>query len=274
MRNALRIGTFLFLSSVSSFALSAQCIDTDQPVHVSAVYPTADTLPENLLRFYIYFNRPMKTENTLDNVYLTDDSGQRLEGVFLENKFNLWSPDRTRLTLLFDPGRVKTGLVAHNTFGRALRAGQKYHLVIDASAINKLDCTSTHTKTFKVDQANYAKPTVSDWVLNQPQSHSRMPLTVDFKSPIDHTSLAFRIRVKNASGDTVAGAIDLGKEEKQWIFTPNQAWDAKESYRLFVNPVLEDIAGNRPTGLFDQPSLSEETKHQDKYIEIPIVVNN
>lgn len=274
MKNALMIGTMLMLSSLSGVSLSAQCSKSEQHVHVSAVYPTADILPENLLRFYIYFNKPMKTEDTLDHVYLTDSSEKRLEGVFIENKFNLWSPDRTRLTLLFDPGRVKTGLVAHNTLGRALQAGETYHLVVDAAGLEQLDCTSTHTKKFKVEVADYEKPTVSNWTLSQPKYASKTPLTVDFPSPIDHTSLAFRIRVKTNKGEPVAGSISLANEERQWIFTPKRVWQTGESYALFVDPVLEDIAGNRPTGLFDQPSLIEETKYQDKLIEIPITLSN
>lgn len=273
MKPALLIGTFLLLSSLSSNAKAAQCLDSDQQVRVSAVYPTANTLPENLLRFYIYFNQPMKTERTLDNVYLIDDSGKRLEGVFLENKFQLWSPDRTRLTLLFDPGRIKTGLVAHNTLGRALQSGKSYRLVINSSAINQLACSSTYSKSFNVEQANHSKPIITNWQINQPKSNSKMPLTIDFQSPIDHTSLAFRIRVKTDNGNVVAGAIDLGPEEKQWIFVPTENWQAQRAYTLFVNPILEDIAGNRVTGLFDQPSLVEETKKQHQHIEIPIVLS-
>ncbi|MBQ4810197.1 Ig-like domain-containing protein [Pseudoalteromonas luteoviolacea] len=273
MNRALLLGALLFFSSISSATLSAQCSDIRMQVHVSAVYPTADTLPENLLRFYIYFNQAMRTTNTLAHIYLTDESGQRLAGVFLENKFSLWSPDRTRLTLLFDPGRVKTGLVAHNSLGRALEVGKTYHLVVDAGALNRSNCADKYIKTFKVSQAIDSKPTISNWVVNQPLANSKMPLTIDFTSSIDHTSLAFRIRVKNTRGDTVAGSIDIAQEEKRWVFTPKQSWQPEESYTLVIDAILEDIAGNRITGLFDQPELVEGIASENMYFSLPIALN-
>jgi len=67
---------------------------------------------------------------------------------------------------------------------------------------------------------------------------------------MDHVSLAYRVRVKDKAGETVAGKIDLSKQEQQWVFVPAQPWK-RDSYRLVVDPVLEDVAGNRMTGLFD-----------------------
>lgn len=255
---------------ISSMANSEQCSDFNQQEQVSAVYPTADTLPENLLRFYIYFNQPMKTEDTLSHVYLTDENGKRLEGVFLANKVNLWSPDRKRLTLLFDPGRVKTGLVAHNTLGRALQAGSTYQLIVDAGAINQKPCSSIYTKKFTVAAPNYEKPGINRWRISQPAKNTKQPLTIKFNVPIDHTSLAYRIRVKNSVGENVSGLIDIGSQEQEWIFTPNNNWSEKEIYTLSVDPILEDIVGNRITGLFDQPSLIEDSRNRNRAIEVTI----
>lgn len=273
MKNALLLGAFILLSSASSYVQSEECNDEIQQVQVSAVYPTADTLPENLLRFYLYFNQPMKTGDTLSYVYLTDDSGKRLDGVFLENKFSLWSPDRTRLTLLFDPGRVKTGLVAHNTFGRALQAGSTYNLVVDASAMNQLGCSSIYTKRFVVEAPNYEKPSILKWQFNEPKSGTKQPLTIDFNAPIDHTSLAFRIRVKSRDNKVVSGSINIGSQDKQWIFTPELKWNSDELYRVSIDPILEDIAGNRITGLFDQPSLIEDSVNKGKVFEVAIALS-
>lgn len=256
----------------SKLTSTKQCQDGSQLVQVSAVYPTADTLPENLLRFYIYFSEPMETENTLSHIHLRNNQGKKLEGVFLENKFSLWSPDRTRLTLLFDPGRVKTGLVAHNAYGRALTPGSTYHLSIDAAAINQLGCSSEYIKTFTVTEADYDKPDLSNWVISSPNTETRENLMIDFNAPIDHVSLAYRIRVKDSNNKSVAGSIDLGTNEQQWIFSPAKSWQNNIQYKVVVDPVLEDIAGNRITGLFDQPSLREESKFQNQKIEIPIML--
>ena len=129
---------------------------------VTEVYPTSDVLPENLLRFYVYFSRPMKREGALESIRLVDSKGEVVSGAFLENNFSLWSPDGTRLTLLFDPGRVKTGLVAHERFGRALKAGSNYELVIDSTmmAVNGTPLSSTFRKAFRVAKPDFEAPDI------------------------------------------------------------------------------------------------------------------
>ena len=269
MKHVLLVSTFLLIFLTSNFVKSESCNNISQQVHVSAVYPTADELPENLLRFYIYFDRPMSTENTFSHIYLANENSKRIEGVFLENKFNLWSPDRTRLTLLFDPGRVKTGLVAHNAFGRALQLGETYDLIVDAGKINGLNCSSIYIKKFSVLAADYNKPNVLKWMISKPETNTKQSINIDFAGIMDHVSLAFRIRVLNKKNEIVSGSIDLANNEKKWIFTPNTKWVKGDEYTLSIDPVLEDIAGNRITGLFDQPSLAAEEKLREK-IFIPL----
>ena len=81
---------------------------------VETILPLADELPENILRFYIRFSEPMAEGESLKHVRLWDDtSGEELTGVFFDHVHELWSADRRQITLLVDPGRVKTGLVAN-----------------------------------------------------------------------------------------------------------------------------------------------------------------
>ena len=79
---------------------------------VAEVYPTTALLPENVLRFYVYFSAPMGTGDILPAIDLLGAVRRVIEGMFLSNRYDLRSTDRTRLRLLFDPGRVKTGLAA------------------------------------------------------------------------------------------------------------------------------------------------------------------
>jgi len=271
MKKALLFSLAIGFSLGSSATLASSCEPMTEQAQASAVYPTADALPENLLRFYIYFSKPMQREDILSYVYLTDGHGKKLEGVFLDNRFDLWSPDSTRLTLLFDPGRVKTGLVAHNAMGRALKPGYDYQLVIESSATDTEGCSlvGDFRKSFKATEADYKVPDVSQWTIGQPQKGSNGALTVDLNGSMDHISLAYRIRVKNGFGQTVAGSIDLAKQEQQWIFIPDQPWN-QSTYQLVVDPILEDVAGNRITGLFDQPSLAKESAGQRQWITIPV----
>src|SRR5262249_32867051 len=97
---------------------------------VSQVYPSSDTLPENLLKFYIHFTAPMSRGNIYDHIHLRDESGKEVELPFLEIDEELWDPTMTRLTLFIDPGRIKRGVRPLEEVGPSLEAGKSYTLVI------------------------------------------------------------------------------------------------------------------------------------------------
>ncbi len=78
---------------------------------VAQVYPTASTLPQNLLKFYIYFSAPMSQGEAYEHIELLGSDGKPVRLPFLEIAEELWDRDGQRLTLLLDPGRVKRGLV-------------------------------------------------------------------------------------------------------------------------------------------------------------------
>ena len=250
---------FLIIVLLAVFAANHAFSDcsTDAAL-VSEIYPRADQLPENLLRFYIYFSEPMSRENILSSITLRDAEGELIPGVFLDNRYDLWSPDSTRLTLLFDPGRVKTGLVAHNRLGRALISGQRYTLGID-SALDMKGCelTKAYTKTFEVREAYSTKLDLDQWQLTQPKAETREPLSINLGREMDHLSLAYRIRIENSDGNPVPGALDLADNERVWVFTPSVPWQ-KMDYRISVDTEMEDVSGNRLSGVFDRPPTDGE----------------
>ena len=276
MKPAFRYARTLAWTLLAAMAAPAAFATCEQAsTRVSTVYPTAGQLPENLLRFYLYFSGPMRRDAVRAATYLADAKGNRLKGVFLDNREELWSKDSTRLTLLFDPGRVKTGLVAHNALGRALTPGQDYQLVVDSSAKDARGCNlaSRYVKTFRAVAADYQAPDISRWQLSQPADRSRQPLLLTLDGITDHLSLAYRLRVHDEDGVVVAGRLALGDRERQWRFTPNRPWD-KGPYQLVIDPGLEDIAGNRLSGLFDQPSLARESEAQHKAVTLPITLGH
>ncbi len=99
---------------------------------MTAITPSSDTWPENLLRFYIHFSAPMSRRGAIGFVSLVDEKGQKLPDVFLEVNANLWNSDDTRFTVLLDPGRVKRGILPNLELGRAIRDRGRYTIVIDA----------------------------------------------------------------------------------------------------------------------------------------------
>jgi hypothetical protein len=224
------------------------------------IFPTAGELPANLLRFFIYFPQPMDRGDILDHIALVDDTGSEVTGAFLENRYDLWSPDATRLTVLLDPGRVKTGLAAHDAMGRALEEGRRYAFVVRATAEDAAGCAlgAELLQDFVAGPPDLEPPAPGTWVLTRPETGTRDPLSVDLGSPHDHLSLVYRLRVLDAGGDAVRGRIDLGDGESLWRFTPTAPWpDAP--HRLLIDERLEDLAGNRPGALFDRPIGAPET---------------
>ena len=232
-------------------------------VAVDEVYPTGEILPENLLRFYIYFSGPMEKANALDAIALLDKNGTAVDGVFLANKVDLWSPDAQRLTLLFDPGRVKTGLVAHNTMGRALRSGERYTLFVDQSILAADGCTiaGSFSKEFEVTNADFESPDLAKWDIQSPKAGTFDWLSMTLNGSHDHVSLAYRVRVIDSTGAIVGGQIALNANESEWRFKPASVWN-NARYQIVVDPMLEDIVGNRLTGSFEEPVSDEQIPAQ------------
>jgi hypothetical protein len=246
--------TSLALMTLTTGQADASCEERHSRSQIE-MYPSARELPSNLLRVYLYFPYPVKSENILEHITLKDSHGRPVEGGFLSNRYDLWSPDRRRLTLLFDPGRVKTGLRAHETLGRALIPGEGYSLVINQTWLQKTDCLQESDTVFEfsVVAPDYNPPKPNEWIVTPPTAGTLDPLTVDLGSPHDHISLAYRLRVKDEQGLVVAGSIKLGRNESVWHFTPTNPWPSSK-HHLIVDELLEDLAGNRPSGLFDRPS--------------------
>ncbi|WP_421726100.1 hypothetical protein [Bauldia sp.] len=220
---------------------------------IDEIYPSGDVVPENLIRFYLYFTAPMSGADVLPSVTLSRSDGSLVNDAFLSNRFELWSPDRTRLTLLFDPGRVKTGLEAHDALGRALIAGQRYVLTIDTRARDAEGCdlAAAFSHSFVAGPSDAEPPDPGNWAVRVPKAGTTEPLRITLGSPHDHLSMAFRIQVRH-DGETLPGRVELQADETIWEFTPRNQW-AAERHEISIDERLEDLAGNRPGQLFDQP---------------------
>ena len=71
---------------------------------VVAMYPSAPTLPDNQLKLYIVFSAPMQSEDIFPSIHLIDPDGKPSYLPFVGQE--LWNRDYSRLTLIFDPGRI------------------------------------------------------------------------------------------------------------------------------------------------------------------------
>ena len=91
-----------------------------------AIFPSAEVLPANHLKFYVHFPEPMREGVFLDYCALLDEHGQPVLEPFRETE--LWSDDRRRLTLWLHPGRQKAGVNLNVEFGPVLEPGRRYTL--------------------------------------------------------------------------------------------------------------------------------------------------
>lgn len=221
---------------------------------VMCVYPSANLLPENLLRFRIYFSAPMREGEARLRVRLLDASGNEIPGVFLETLEELWDASRTQLTLLLDPGRVKKGLHAHAALGRALVAGRSYRLVIDGAFrdAHGEPLRDGFEKTFRVTLEDVAPLELDTWRVTVPAAGTCDPLIISLPKPMDALLLTLFIRVRGADGQALQGEIHLEQDEKEWRFSRREPW-LPGNYFIEVDSRLEDVAGNNLEGPFDRP---------------------
>lgn len=234
------------------------------PPEVTAVFPSADTLPANLLRMYIHFSKPMKTLGNLENIELLDENNQEVVGAIFNNVHELWDHDQQQLTLIFDPARVKTGLEAHQQMGRALHVGKHYTLRIGIlEDVDSHRMEAGFTKTFWVDEEDRMAPNTMNWKVNLPKLNSKSPLVIQFPAMLDRLSLFQRLQLTNADHQAIDGLVEIKNQETIWHFTPTQKWRAGE-YIIYVHTRLEDPAGNNLNGLFDHKIGTLRYSHEDE----------
>jgi hypothetical protein len=217
---------------------------TTSTTRVERVYPSADVLPSNQLRLYIYFSGPMSRGEAEQRIHVLDAAGKIVPRVFLPGQ-ELWDPDNRRLTMTFDPGRIKRDLVSNRAMGPPIAEGGRYTLVIDREwrDANGVPMSTEFRKAFRGGSAVRNPPDPKTWKIAAPTAGSRTPLVVDFGRSMNYTLVQRMLKVVSARGD-VAGDVDVGPSEIVWRFTPQQPWTAG-SYRLVVDNGLEDLAGNK-----------------------------
>jgi hypothetical protein len=212
---------------------------------VVAIYPSAEVLPENHLRFYIHFSAPMSAGQAYTHIQLLTEDGQVVPRAFLEIGEELWDAQFTRLTLLFDPGRVKQGLKPREEFGPVLVAGRRYILRIDRRWQDAAGqpLATDFEKRFAAGPAVETAVDYRKWRIDPPPAGSRQRLVVRLDRPLDRALLLRMITVEGPQGQAVEGEVSLADQERTWLFEPAVAWEAGP-YALVVDTALEDSAGN------------------------------
>lgn len=214
---------------------------------VISITPSAAAWPENVLRFYITFSAPMRIGVAWAHIQLLNADGSPVPAPFVEIDQELWDPQGRRLTVLFDPARIKRGLVDHEAEGLPLVPGRSYTLRISAdwhdAAGSPLVAAFEHC--FTALPAWREGLDDADWRF----AAAAGGVTLDFPRPLD-AALALRAFGVFREGREVPGAWRLDPGETRLTFRPDQPL-APGAYVLEAASILEDIAGNRPGRPFD-----------------------
>ena len=203
---------------------------------VVAVSPSGRAVPENLLRISIRFDAAPEGQ-VLRRLSLATRDGRPLHEPFLDQQ--LWSPDGRVLTVLLHPGRVKTGLIAHEQLGAILVEGETVQLMLDGQPLRR----------WVVGPRDEQGPRPDGWRLSPVRAGHRDPLVVRLDGPIDAQAAGY-VAVVDARHRRVAGRPELLEGERVCRVTPAKAWSAGP-YQLVARGTL-DPAGNRLNSRFER----------------------
>jgi hypothetical protein len=220
---------------------------------VTGIRPTAAEVPLNLLRLYVWFSAAMSEGCAAEQVRLARDDGSVIAGALLPAEHELWDTARRRLTVLLDPARIKRGLAANQETGYPLRSGEPFRLIVGSGFLDAqglpLQAPAQWRYHVGGEERRHVDP--GSWALTVPSAGTLEPLRVSFGRPLDHGLLTRCLRVTDPDGQLVDGTTRAGAGEQSWQLVPKRAW-AFGSHQLNVDPVLEDLAGNSVSRVFDR----------------------
>ena len=240
---------------------------------VSAVYPSGDVIPENNLRMYITFSGAMGQQGGLDHIAFIDDEGREVPDVVLPLDTELWNADRTRYTVILDPGRVKKDILPNRRMGRPLHSGEGVTLVVkkDWPDAHGLPLATEFRHRYRVGPADERALQTGDWRIAAPPWGTRDPVTVTFPKPLDYGLLQRSLTVSRGS-KTLAGDFSVGAGETRWEFVPRTEWE-RGPYVITVLPILEDLAGNRIGRAFEVISKGDVVPPESASpVSVPFIV--
>jgi hypothetical protein len=218
---------------------------------VVSISPSARSIPANTLRLYVTFNHPARGAVETRDIRLLDDAGRTIDGAFMDFGQDLWSPDGRRLTVLFDPGRVKRGVEGEGESAAPLQVGHSFTVEVSGKRFH-----------YQVTPAVRTAINPKTWRIVLPKAESLDALTVTFDREMDEALLRDQLEVEDAQGRLQAGQTTTSSSGRVWSWRPMRGWSTGD-YRLVIAPNLEDVSGNRIGEALDHevgsPDATRET---------------
>jgi hypothetical protein len=243
--------------------------NTGKAPQLLSIYPQQDTVPENLLKFYFHFSKPMRTGEVLQHVYILDHNKDTLHNVFLNLQPELWDTTGTVLTLWLDPGRIKRDLVLNRELGNPLKKAQTYQLIIspDWKDNRGLALGKPYTKHFTAGDRDGEIPDINNWQLSTPKAGTDEPLIIKTAEPLDHYLLEESVSILNAKGKILHTHNVASDKDRTLNITPTTKWQPGK-YRLQVKANLEDLAGNNLNRVFDRDIRKDKQQNHEFFEQV------
>lgn len=238
------------------------------PLKVLAIYPLADTLPNNILKFYFEFSEPIADGQVYPKIQLYDANNQLVPEAFVNLGTELWDENRTRLTLWIDPGRVKTHLLRHESEGEVLSKNKQYHITVEPTIVSKKGSVlhTELTKFFYTTEAIREALHWKTWTVLASKDH----IDINTDRLMDFGTAQKMILVFDRKSKEITGKWSFGDTEKFLRFLPEKAL-AKGRYYLKINTLIEDVSANNVNAAFDR---NMKTQKRNNKAFVKIKVNN
>ncbi|MEM9358219.1 MAG: Ig-like domain-containing protein [Pseudomonadota bacterium] len=217
---------------------------------VVSVSPARSPIPANTLRIYIAFSEPMARDQVRNAISLIAAGGEKVPTPFLNLNVELWDKEQRRLTLLFDPGRIKQGVGPNNMAGSPLQSGHQYTLFIAGSMKSAagVEIGKAWSHRLVVGPSERRALAPRNWRITRPKAGSTSPLILTFNREMDSGSSLHFLRVVSPTGQDVPGSVET--DGATWSLRPHHFWRVGTHW-LEVSDSLEDVAGNTVRSPFD-----------------------
>ena len=192
---------------------------------VQQVYPSGETVPANLLRFYIQFSGLMERGRVWQYIQLLDRNDKPWTCP--------WNLTRScGIGKDADSRSCSTPAGSNAVCCRAMRwvalvEGSAYtSSSIPSGAMRTVSRCKARSRKHSECRRRPARADLKTWRIQPPLVSSKDPLIVDFPAPLDYALLHRLLEVRSRIG-TVRGGITVDRHETQWRFVPYAAWTAK-----------------------------------------------
>jgi hypothetical protein len=230
----------------SLFFLCILCLSLrSQAQTVKSFQPSAPILPSNTLRFYVAFDRPARGLVHQSDIKLIDSKDTPVKNAFMDFGQELWSPDGKRLTVLFDPGKIKRGVEAPDSGLSPLKEGETYKVTVGKAK-----------HVFRVGPAVRKRIDPASWVISTAVAPARI-VEIKFDRVMDPALLEDQLRVEDEEGRPVSGVMRVMGGGRGVRFLPSRPLK-KGNYQIRISSILEDVAGNRVNEALDH-AVSEKS---------------